>query len=757
MDGAPPARPPQAADNIQRESPTNRSTQGLVSNGDDFTIKAAHDLELISYKDHEHRSVVFKFGGSRWGLIINPIATIASILAMAGFITWVTASDSANEDLSDFKSWITKKFTWIYILSQDIWFIFILAIYFSPYAKIKMGRPEDKPDFGAGTWFFMLFAAGLGIGLFFFGVAEPIFHYEPCYGSPFAATGECRGNRYATEEDNMRANFAFLLTFFHWGFHAWIVYIVVGMLLALMTYRRGMPLTMKTTFYPLLGDKIYGWIGDTIDVVSVITTMFGVVTSLGLGVMQINTGLHRLNSDIKDDTDNQTIIIWAITAVATISVATGVKLGIRRLSEITFTLGTFLLLCILFQDDTFYLLNLWVQEIGFYFQWLLKISFHTDAFQQYGESPDGKGSDGNWMDDWTIFYWGWWISWSPFVGMFIAKVSKGRTIKEFILVAFTAPVMYSFIWLAIYGGAGIRMERDAAGAGLDCGTPRAVINGEMLTRLSCRGTTDMWFDLMERYSLDNFYSTISLIGIMLYFVTSSDSGSLVIDCLTANGHPHPPIPQRIFWALMEGACATALLQAGGSEALSALRTVSIAAGLPYTFVLCWMCQSLWIVLRIEAGELREETPQFRTHLFEPIAPNDLSITNIDWLYLPARAFLAIFAPWLPLAFAAKRAWKVPFPVAGVFFGVLFYMWPLLLAINEAEQGLYIVGWVFYIFFAFAAGQLRSSMRAQGGMPGDMFTDFIASLLGYPLVAVQLHDEALLREGTELAKRRTPGV
>ena len=476
--------------------------------------------------------------------------------------------------------------------------------------------------------------------------------------------------------------------------NAWVVYTLVGLLLALMAHREGLPLTMKSCFYPLMGDRIFGWPGDLVDILSVIATLFGVCTSLGLGTMQINQGLHLLAPSIPVSTDAQLVIIWAITAVATASVLSGVGYGIRRISEFCFCCGLALMLIVLFMDNTVFLLNLYVQSMGFYFQNILQLGFHSDAFEQLGPSygagdrgevlPEGiTSSDGpaGWMNSWTIFYWGWWIAWCPFVGMFIAKISVGRTVKEFIGGTMAAPVVYVFMWMIIFGGSGVRMEREAAGAGLCChnldmarvanltsSSPTSTVAMEdglcltdkcnpcslellatmkgsyqewqeeveelqeaswwgkttvsrNLTRLSCRRTEEMWFDMMMSYGdLGPFLSIFSLISLILYFVTSSDSGSLVIDCLASNGHPDPPRLQRLLWALTEGLTATALLVAGGEVALQALQAMSIATGLVYTILMCIACQALWLALQVEGGELDPRGPDFSIHVLDPFFP-----------------------------------------------------------------------------------------------------------------------------------------
>lgn len=532
------------------------------------------------------------------------------------------------------------------------------------------------------------------------------------------------------------------ITFFHWGIHGWIVYVVVGLLLGFLSYRKDLPMTMRSCFYPLLGDRIYGWMGDFIDTLSVVCTMFGVCTSLGLGAIQLNAGFQRLNRDIAFSITNQIITIWGVTACATLSVISGLKLGIRRLSELCFGIGMILMLIVLFFDDTWYLLNLYVQSIGYYLQYVVQIGFHTDAFAQLHNAPD-KLEASEWMNDWTIFYWGWWIAWCPFVGMFIAKISRGRTIKEFINATLTAPIFYTFLWLTIFGGSGLRMERSAALANITCSSPlggkKATQSFHGLYRLSCRTKNDMWFDVMDQYGdLGQFLSVTSLVGIILYFVTSSDSGSLVIDCLSANGDPDPPVPQRVFWALTEGATATALLYAGGTDALQALQAVSIAAGLPYTILLCFMCVALWRAVQMEAGDLDPNGPQFSISLFNPISRPSCSAVF--------KLLLATVAPWYVIGIAAER--RKPSSPRGmacymILMGVPFYAW---IAMMVAEllpvHGISYVGWaVLFLFFGVATA-IRTGIREEDGIHGSMVEDFFVVMLLYPFAAYQMDQHAL---------------
>lgn len=494
---------------------------------------------------------------------------------------------------------------------------------------------------------------------------------------------------------------------------------------------------MRSCMYPLIGDKIYGWMGDAIDIISVVCTMFGVCTSLGLGVMQLNAGVHRLKSSVEVSTLNQIIIIWCVTACATVSVITGLKMGIRRLSETCFALGVFIMMLVFFFDDPCHTLNLLVQSTGYYMQTIVQLGFHTDAFAQLGNAHDGKEKPG-WMDSWTIFYWGWWIAWSPFVGMFIAKISRGRTIRQFINATLTAPVAFSILWFSVFGGAGLKMERDATLANITCDLPKGgknateSLNG--LFRLSCRDKNDMWFDVMSQYGdMGSFLSVLSLIGIVLYFVTSSDSGSLVIDCLSANGDPKPPVLQRVFWALTEGATATALLYVGGGEALNALQTVSIASGVPYTIMLCFMCVALWRAVKVEAGDLDPNGPQFTTGLLDV-----LSTPTVESV---CKVIISIFAPWYSMGTAAGMVEK---PLGRMWTHMLIMALPFYACISMLVlerlcvfSGICYVGYtLLFGFFAYATG-VRNSIREKYEINGNIAEDFFAVMVLYPFAAYQM--------------------
>ena len=491
--------------------------------------------------------------------------------------------------------------------------------------------------------------------------------------------------------------------------------------MSFVTYRKGLPMTIRSCFYPLVGDRIFGYFGDVIDIFSVVSTMFGVCTSLGFGVISLNTGLNRLNSGISETATNQIIIIWGVTLIATISVVSGLKVGIRRLSELCFCLGMFLMLFVFFHDDSWFIFNLYVQSIGYYLHSLLQLGFHTEAFAQLGNAPDGREAQ-EWMDDWTVFYWGWWVAFCPFVGMFIAKISRGRTIKNFLNATLTAPVIYIFMWFCIFGGAGLKMERDAVNAGANCSvSPYAEVGNKKLYKLSCQSSTDRFFDMLQQYgdNLGFVLNVVTVISIVLYFVTSSDSGSLVIDCLSANGNAEPPVVQRIFWALTEGACATALLKGGGKSALTAFQTVSIASGLPYLAILLFMCVSIWQCVKEEAGDVDPDAETFAVSLLDVF--DHPSFTGLQ------RIFTAVVAPWLPAGRAAGKLYNKSSLPHMLVMASLFYGWILFLILQVVDSGLAYVGWVVLCgFWAYVVG-IRSSMREECNIPGSMVSDAFTAI------------------------------
>jgi len=767
----------------------------------------------------------------------NPIVATISVLLIAAFVTYcIVDTEKASENFKYAKSTVAKNFTWLYIGGFDLWAVVLVVIYFSKYGNLKLGKDDDEVEYPDGSWFCMLFACGVGVGLFFYGVGEPIAHYT----SP---------NRYTSDRympDNMVAQNALNQTFYHWGLHPWVTYGVLGIMLAFVTFRKGLPMTMKSCFYPLIGDRIYGWMGNLIDIMSVITTVFGVCTSLGLGTMQLNAGLNFIFPSIEKNTLTQVLIIWVVMGIATISVVSGVGVGVRRLSEICFGVGMFLLLSVFFLEDSWFLLNLFCQTTGYYVQNFLGLGFRTDAFELLGiksslerdrgrlyggvtvgsdvEDGDNVVVDGladgpqAWMDGWTIFYWGWWVSWSPFVGMFIAKISKGRTIRQFINGALTAPMIYSFLWLTIFGGSALKHEKYAAAqhslerpfccpaepdflnwsgakdksdwedilikglkekyegatgrydaeSVVDCtestikmwkNKPEPYWRGDKtinldnfenfynvtknrykmsksedgrIVRLSCLQLDDQWFALMyTKGKLGTLLSVVSLFGIVLYFVTSADSGSLVIDIMAANGDQNPPRLQRVFWAMIEGAAATALLIAGGKEALSAVQTASIVSGLPYTIIMSFLCVSLWRGLAMEHGDLNPYGADFSIGIIDPFATWDPQL----WLKFAKNIFMTPLVLYKTnIRQGGQKTGSMMFAITA---SILWLAWIILHIVETEIPGSYAIAWICYIAFATIVTSFRASVRAEYDINGNPVEDFFASLMVYPSVAIQL--------------------
>ena len=494
---------------------------------------------------------VTKLAFGKINLHIHPtVFGFSALLIISVVFATLLNLDVAEAFFASVKEWLTDRFGWMLILFVQGFLMFCVYLMFSRFSHIRIGGADARPDFSRPSWFAMLFSAGIGIGLLFYGVAEPIIHFQHPPGMP--------GGTIAAAQRAMD------LTFLHWGFHAWAVYAIVGLALAYFSYNRNMPLTIRSAFYPLLGERIYGPAGTVIDVLAVVATLFGVVTSLGFGVMQINTGLGFLFG-IPVSVNMQILLILGITLVATASVVSGLDRGIKRLSEINMLLALLLLTFLLIGGPTLFLLKSTVQNIGHYMQNLLILGSWTETYQM----------ESGWQGNWTLFYWTWWIAWSPFVGMFIARISKGRTVREFLAGVLLAPALMSFVWFSVFGGAAIHAELfEAAGIA-------AAVNEDISTAL---------FKLLEMYPFATITSLLGIVLVFVFFVTSSDSGSLVIDIITSGGNLDPPVAQRVFWALAEGVVAAVLLAGGG---LVALQTVAITAGLPFALILVAMCIGLY--------------------------------------------------------------------------------------------------------------------------------------------------------------------
>ncbi|EEB85546.1 choline/carnitine/betaine transport [Roseobacter sp. GAI101] len=497
--------------------------------------------------------------------IHNPVFQISGISIVAFVFYTLALPEQSGAIFSWLFSSVTTGFDWFFIGAANIFVIFCLLLIVTPLGNVRLGGAEAKADYNYLGWFSMLFAAGMGIGLMFYGVSEPLSHFSSSLGG--AAVGEDGlrtdwaplGAAAGDQAEAIRLGMA--ATIFHWGLHPWAIYAVVGLSLALFSYNKGLPLTIRSAFYPILGERVWGWPGHVIDILAVFATLFGLATSLGFGASQANAGLNELFGVPLSET-TQVLLITGITAVALVSVLRGLDGGVKILSELNMGLAFLLLIFVLLVGPTLIILTTFGSSLLAYLEYLPALS-----------NPVGR-EDVNFSQGWTSFYWAWWISWSPFVGMFIARVSRGRTVREFITCVLLIPSLVCVLWMSVFGGVAIQqVVQDGYTAAQEAELPRQLF--AMLNGLPLAGIT----------------SLIGIVLVIVFFVTSSDSGSLVIDTITAGGKVDAPAPQRVFWCVFEGAVAIVLLLSAGG--LKSLQSMVISTGLPFTIVLLVMCYAVF--------------------------------------------------------------------------------------------------------------------------------------------------------------------
>lgn len=500
---------------------------------------------------------------TKMGMDLNPVVSIgAGVIIFAFSLFSFVDLERANLIFNNINSAIVSNWDWLFILSSNIFIIISIMIGLSRLGNVRIGGVEAEPEFSNFAWYSMLISAGMGIGLMYWAVGEPLYHITDV--PPIFSSENSDAQAMAT-------------TFFHWGLHPWGIYALISLALAFFAHNRKLPLSLRAVFYPVLKDKIFGLWGDLIDILAVVACLFGLATSLGLGVQQINSGLNYL-FNINVSVIMQVILIIIITAVATLSVVSGIDKGVRLLSEFNIRLAFIFMLIVFILGPTGYIIKLFSNSLGLYLNDFIKSSFYI-------------GSDNStWQAGWSVFYLAWWISWSPFVGMFIARISKGRTIREFVLAVLIIPSILSFIWLTTFGGTAIKIN--------------AMQNGHLFQTVNDNLSVGL-FELLRYLDapiLQGFIRILlSLLGTLLvisFFVTSSDSGSLVVDNITSGGKLTSPVPQRVFWACMEGLVAIVLLLIGGETALKALQTAVIGTGLPFAIILLIMSMILVNSVRI---------------------------------------------------------------------------------------------------------------------------------------------------------------
>lgn len=510
-------------------------------------IKDEYQTDYVAGQDN-----IARFGFD----IHNIVFPLTALLIVAFVVATLIFPSGAKELLDSAKNGAIAIFDWGFLLSANLFVLLCLALIFMPVGKIRIGGVNAKPEFSMLSWFSMLFAAGMGTGLMFWSVAEPVAYYTDWYGTPLGvAPNTAEGARLA-----MGA------TMYHWGLHPWAIYAIVGLSLSFFTYNKGLPLTIRSAFFPLLGDRVWGWPGNIIDIVAVLATIFGLATSLGFGAKQAASGISYL-FDIEGGLNVQIAVIAGVTAVATISVIRGIHGGVRVLSNANMIMGALLMLFVIFAGPTLVI-----------FQWVWDTTASYASNMLALSNPFGREEDETWFHGWTVFYWAWWISWSPFVGMFIARVSKGRTVREFVTAVLIIPTVITVFWMSAFGGSALEQVQNEVGA----------LGSEGLTEVSLA-----MFQSLENIPFSAIASFIGITLVLTFFVTSSDSGSLVIDSITSGGKIDAPKGQRIFWAVTEGTIAGVLLFVGGEQALDALQAGVLTVGLPFTFVLLVMSYSLF--------------------------------------------------------------------------------------------------------------------------------------------------------------------
>lgn len=491
-----------------------------------------------------------------FGLDIHNRVFLISGLTIIFFVALTIIFQTQAEPIfSSMRNWLTGNLSWFFMSAANIFVVLCLGLIISPLGRVRLGGTEAKPDYGYLGWFSMLFAAGMGIGLMFYGVSEPLSHFGSSMSgititdgvrTDWAPLGGAEGNAAAAASLGMAA------TIYHWGLHPWAIYAILALGLALFSFNKGLPLTMRSVFYPLLGERVWGWPGHVIDILAVFATLFGLATSLGFGAAQAGAGLHYL-FNVPEGTSVQIMLVIGITAIALISVVAGLDAGVKRLSEINMVLAAILLLFVIVVGPTLAIATGFFTNLGSYLH-------HLPALA----NPFGR-EDANYSQGWTAFYWAWWISWSPFVGMFIARVSRGRTVREFLISVLVIPSLTCVLWMTVFGGTAIsQVVTDGYNAAVTADIPLQL------------------FVMLDALPLSQITSFIAIILVVVFFITSSDSGSLVIDTIAAGGKVDAPTPQRVFWCTFEGLVAIALMLGGG---LVSLQAMAVSTGLPFTIVL----------------------------------------------------------------------------------------------------------------------------------------------------------------------------
>lgn len=507
--------------------------------------------------------------------IHNPVFVVSGLMIITFVIYTLSLPGHAEQMFQGLSAITTTSFDWFFLIGADIVVLFALMLIVSPYGSIRLGGSDAQPDYSYAGWLAMLFAAGMGIGLMFYGVSEPLTHFSTAMDGASFENGTRQdwaplAGAAENQSESMRLGMA--ATIYHWALHPWAIYGIVALALALFSFNKGLPLTIRSAFYPIFGEKVWGWRGNVIDVIAVFSTLFGLATSLGYGATQASSGLNELFG-VPMGTTTEVVLIFAITAVAVVSVLRGLDGGVKVLSQVNMSLALLLAIFVLLTGPTLFLISFFWDSLVAYADYFVPLS-----------TPFGR-EDVNYSQGWTAFYWAWWISWSPFVGMFIARVSRGRTVREFMVCVLLVPSLICVMWMSIFGGTAIHQVITEGYHGAQ----EAVLSLQL-------------FKMLDELPLTAITSSIGIVLVIVFFITSSDSGSLVIDTITAGGKVDAPVPQRVFWCVFEGAVAIALLIGGG---LASLQSMVISTGLLFTVVLLMLCWTISRGLHDERSSLQQ--------------------------------------------------------------------------------------------------------------------------------------------------------
>ncbi|EWS80371.1 choline transporter [Brachybacterium phenoliresistens] len=531
------------------------------------TVHLPRSMQIAEDDTDEEITAKLRRQGARIGAgtIAPAVFWPALIVILAVAMLSVLFPETSSKVMTGLQGWIVADLGWYYMLAIGGFVAFAIVLALSSYGRIRLGRDDDTPEFGLFSWFAMLFAAGMGIGLVFYGVAEPLGY----------TTGNAKPGWNG--EGVELSGLAMAQTFMHWGLHPWAAYAVIGLALAYAIHRRGRPVSIRWALEPIFGERVKGWVGDVIDVLAIFGTVFGIATSLGLGVQQIAAGMSAIGVVGEASNGFLIVLIVVITFLATLSVVSGVGVGIKWLSNANLSLAGLLMIVALIFGPTVFLMQNFVEALGVYLTNFFHITLDVGAYDRSTEAQE-------WFSGNTLFYWGWWIAWAPFVGVFIARISRGRTVREFIAGVLLVPSFVGMIWFSIWGGNGLYRQWFGAGDLGDITAPESM------------------FRIFEDFPLTGLLSILGIVLVTIFFITSSDSGSLVVDMLASGGHPNPPIWSRVLWACLEGFLAIALLLSGG---LTSLQAGSLVTALPFSVILILMCIALVKALGLDHAVLQQ--------------------------------------------------------------------------------------------------------------------------------------------------------